>query len=140
MRNLSGSYKLGSKRNKFGQEEQGKSRESSRNRFPDLEKDQDDGEGNDSARCRGMVKMIQQHTGWVPKVFRNNISKNLTGYLEKQNRGNRSQRVGGEITEANTLSHNVKDIKRFRNFYFMYTHKRGKLINDYNKKAKTGRD
>jgi len=32
-----------------------------------------------------------------------------------------------------------KDIRRFPNFYYMYKQKRGKCINDFNKKAKTDR-
>lgn len=32
-----------------------------------------------------------------------------------------------------------KDIRRFPNFYFMYKHKRGKYINDFNKKNKSER-
>jgi hypothetical protein len=45
-----------------------------------------------------------------------------------------------ESGEVGRLSQNSKDIRRYRNFYFMYTHKRGKFINEHNKKCKTARD
>lgn len=81
---------------------------------------------NRADESKNLISLIHDRTGWVPKTLANNI--NVIGHNNESACG-----VQPNLALNTEFNGEINEARKFKNFYFIYRHKRGKYINVYNK-------